>query len=154
MKTKRPKIEIGTTFPYWHEDRYVNAEVVRCIKFDSRNGLQKRNLWIVRLTESQQPIVHAWPPEFEGKPYEFQADTRSIGNRIVCIDSLPHYAPRHGSCVVQYVEFPGDGPAGGLWCEIRDQHKCGGSQNTHWDRSEYETVEALLASGDATEVVA
>ena len=140
MKTKRPKIEIGTTFPYWHEDRYVNAEVVICVK------IGRRNWWTVRLTESQQPIVRKDGP-LAGSFIEFATDTKSLADSIAYVEGLPHYSPQYGrgSCVVQYVEFP----AAGLWCEIRDQHKCGGSRNTHWQRCEYETVDALLASGDA-----
>jgi len=140
VKTKRPKIEIGTTFPYWHEDRYVNAEVVICVK------IGRRNWWTVRLTESQQPIVRKDGP-LAGAFIEFGTDTKTLADRIEYVESLPHYSPaRAGSAVVQWIDH---GDPRGLWCEIRDQHKCGGSRNTHWQRCEYGTVDALLASGDA-----
>jgi hypothetical protein len=146
VKTKRPKIEIGTTFPYWHEDRYVNAEVVNCIKIGSRMGIRKRNWWTVRLTESQQPIVRKGGP-LAGTFVEFETDTKTLADRIEYVESLPHYSPaRAGTVVVQWIDTE---DARGLWCEIRDQHKCGGSRNTHWQRCEYGTVDALLASGDA-----
>ena len=142
-KTKRPKIEIGTTFPHFWRDRYVNAEVV------SRRKDGRRWLWKIRLTESQQPIRRAESETI----VEFEKTTKSLADELAFIDSLPCYGPSgklENTCVVQWIDFGG----GGLWCEIREPHKCGGSRNTHWARSEYGTVDRLLASGDARDPLA
>lgn len=139
-KTKRPKIEIGTTFPHFWRDRYVNAEVV------SRRKDGRRWLWKIRLTESQQPIRRVESETI----VEFEKTTKSLADELAFIDSLPCYGPSYkleNTCVVQWIDFGG----GGLWCEIREPHKCGGSRNTHWARSEYGTVDRLLASGEARE---
>lgn len=147
MKTKQPKIEIGTTFPHFWQDRYVNAEIV-----SRRKAARGWWLWTVRLTESQQPVRRAEAQTI----VEFEKTAAAIRSELWHIKSLPHYSPREGSCVVQYIKFPGDNSmfGGGLWCEVREQCRCGPHRDTHWRRSECETVEALLASGDAVEVVA
>ena len=143
-KTKRPKIEIGTTFPHFWRDRYVNAEVV------SRRKDGGRWLWKIRLTESQQPIRRVESETI----VEFEKTTKHLADELAFIDSLPRYTPSgklEATCVVQWIDFGAGDTLGGLWCEIREPYKCGGSRNTHWARSEYGTVDRLLASGEARE---
>lgn len=143
-KTKRPKIEVGTAFPYFYDGRIVNAEVVNCVK------PAKRNWWTVRLTESQQPILHA-SGLLAGKPVGFETDTKSLADRIVAVESLPTFGPSPKvavTCVVQWIDFGGHV---GLWAEIREDITCNGGRNTHWTKSEYGTADELLASGDAVQ---
>lgn len=147
MKTAT-KIEIGTTYPHFWIDRYVNAEVV------SRRKEGGRWLWKVRLTESQQPVRRVGG-FLDGSIVEFEYGTARIAPTIEYINSHPAFGPaRQGSAVVQWIKFPGENQslAGGLWCEVREQVVCGGSRPTHWQKCEYGTVEALLASGDAAQV--
>jgi hypothetical protein len=137
-KTKRRKIEIGTTLPYFHDGRLVTAEVVDIL---TRLSRRLERWWTVRLTDCQQPVVRG-----DGEPVDFQAPTRTITANMNYIESLPRFTPaRHDSAVVQWIDVPGSG----LWCEVRLQHKCGRYRNTHWDKSEWGTVEALIASGEA-----
>lgn len=143
MKTKRPTIDTGTTFPYFYGDRCVNAEVEDYVK----NG--SRKLWKVRLTESQQPIVRE-DGVLAGTNVEFQANSKSIADEIVRIESLPCFGPaRAESDVVQWIDF---GSNRGLWAEIREVFTYGKGRNTHWTKSEYGDVQSLLASGDAVRV--
>lgn len=145
MKTKQ-KIEIGTTFPWWWTDRFVNAEVV------DRRKEGKRWLWKIRLTESQQPIRRSGG-FLDGHFVEFEYKTKTLTDTIEFIEALPTFGPaRQGSVVVQWVNFGDHVTGGGLWCEVREQVVCGGSRPTHWQRCEYGSVEALLASGDAVPV--
>lgn len=149
-KTKRPKIEIGTTFPYFHDGRIVNAEVVACVKIGSRAGCRKRNWWTIELTESQRPILHAGG-SLAGKSIGFETDTKSLADRIAAVESLPTFGPSAKvaeTCVVQWVDFGGHL---GLWAEIREELTYNQGRNTHWTRSEYGTVDELLASGDAVQ---
>jgi hypothetical protein len=140
----RPKIEIGTTYPHFFVDRFVNAEVVACRK------VGKRFVWTVRFTESQQPVT--WGSKcggLSGKIVEFHWATRSIKNAIAWIEALPTFGPaRQGSCVVQWIDFGHQG----LWCEIREPFTHCEGRNTYWTKSEYKTVEELIASGDANQV--
>jgi len=143
MKTKQRKIEIGTNYPYFWQGRIVTAEIV------GRKKIGSRHWWTVRLTDNQQPLTREQHEPFAGSAVEFEAPTRSITANINFIESLPTFAPaRHDSAVVQWIEVPGFG----LWCEVRLQHKCGGYRNTHWDKSEWGTAEALIASGEARRV--
>lgn len=143
MFPKRPKIEIGTTFPHSWQGRYVNAEVV------GRRQEASRPMWTVRLTESQRPIVHGGGP-LAGKFIEFDTRTRQLRDIITYIENLPCFGPaRAESDVVQWVDFGGDR---GLWAEIREVFTYGKGRNTHWTKSEYGDVESLLASGDAVRV--
>ena len=138
----RPKIKIGTTFPHYWQNRFVNAEVVSGVK------VRNRFVWTLRLTESQQPIV--WDDkrgELSGKIVEFHWPTGWIADAIEKIDALPKFGPaRLGSCVVQWIDFGHQG----RWCEVREFVVCGPSRPSHWDKCEYATVEELIASGDAT----
>jgi hypothetical protein len=140
----RPKIKIGTTFPFFWKDRFVNAEVVSCVK------VGKRFVWTVRLTESQRPLV--WESErgeLSGQIVELRRSTREIANAIQWIESLPTFGPaRIGSCVVQWIDFG----QWGRWCEVKEFVVCGPSRPTHWDKCEYGTVEELIASGDAKQI--
>lgn len=138
--SKRPKIEIGTTFPYQYDGRIVNAEVVACEKIGSRRSVRKRNWWTVRLAESQQPIVR------DGGGVEFHASTRTLTDYILWTETLPTFGPaRNGSCVVQWIDFGHRG----LWCEIRENTRCGSGRPTFWTRSQHETSQDLISSGDA-----
>lgn len=142
MKTKQ-KIEIGTTFPWWWVDRFVNAEVVD----RRRNG--RKWLWKIRLTESQQPVRRTVAETI----VEFEYGTKWLTVTLDHLDGLPTFAPaRPGSAVVRWINFGSHVTVGGLWCEVREQVVCGGSRPTHWQRCEYGSVEALLASGDAVPV--
>ncbi len=139
MKTK-PKIEIGTTFPHYWQNRYVNAEIV-----SRRKDGRRRWLWKVRLTEGQQPIRRAESQCI----VEYEATTKSITSDVSYLESLPCYGPASRStCVVQWIDFPGHG----LWCEIREDITYNKGRNTHWTKSEYGDAESLLASGDAVRV--
>jgi hypothetical protein len=139
----RPKIEIGTTFPFLYQGkRFVNAEVV------SFHKIGKRKWCTVRLTESQRPIVHDGG-SLAGTTVEFQSPTASIARTIELIRRHPAFGPaRQGSCVVQWIDFGHSG----LWCEIREPFTHCGGRNTHWTKSEYKTVEELISSGDANQV--
>ena len=145
----RPKIEIGTTYPHFFVDRFVNAEVVACRK--ERNN---RNWWTVRLTESQRPLIRGEGfGTLSGKPVEFEVPTRSIKNAIAWIEALPTFGPARPEHhahegVVQWIDFGHQG----LWCEIREPFTHCEGRNTHWTRSEYKTVEELISSGDANQV--
>jgi hypothetical protein len=140
----RPRIKIGTTFPHFWKDRFVNAEVVSCVKVGNRF------VWTVRLTESQQPIM--WDDkrgELSRKVVEFHCPTGWIADVIEEIEALPTFGPaRPGSCIVQWIDFGHHG----RWCEVREFVVCGPSRPTHWDKCEYKTVEELIASGDANQV--
>ena len=140
--SKRPKIEIGTTYPFFYEGRVVNAEVV------SNHKVRTRNWWTVRLTESQRPIIRQGGP-LAGWVVEFQTNTKSIADSIAYIESLPCFGPaRQESCVVQWIDFG----SLGRWCEIREQVVINGSRPTFWDKCEYGSVEELIASGDAKQI--
>lgn len=140
--SKRPKIEIGTTYPFFYEGRVVNAEVVST----ERQGT--RNWWTVRLTESQRPIIRQSGP-LSGTAVEFYAPTRSIADSIAYIESFPCFGPaRYGSCIVQWIDFG----ALGIWVELRDPAETSGVRPTQWTRSDYKTVEELISSGDANPV--
>lgn len=141
----RPKIKIGTTFPHYWIDRFVNAEVVSGVK------VRNRYVWAVRLTESQKPIT--WDGkrgELSGKVVEFHWPTGPIANAIQRIEALPTFGPaRYGESVVQWIDFGHQG----IWCEIREPFIANRQgRNTHWTKSEYKTVEELIASGDANQV--
>ena len=130
------KIEIGTTFPHYWQNRYVNAEIV------SRRKEGRRWLWKVRLTESQQPVRRAE----SGWIVEYETTTKALAVDIAYVESHPCYGPASSdTCVVQWIDFPGHG----LWCEIREEITYNQGRNTHWTKSEYGDVESLLASGDA-----
>jgi len=144
----RPKIKIGTTFPHYWDGRFVNAEVVSGVK------IRNRFVWTVRFTESQRPIT--WGDkrgELSGKVVEFHWPTGPIANAIERIDALPTFMPARpenhvNEGVVRWIDF---GHAG-LWCEIREPFTHCEGRNTHWTKSEYKTVEELIASGDANHV--
>lgn len=147
MKTKA-KIEIGTTLPWFWVDRFVNAEVV------SRRKDGGRWLWKVRLTESQQPIRRNGG-FLDGSIVEFEYRTHFLSAEIERIERFPTFGPaRYGSAVVQWIDFgpTANAGVGGLWCEVSEQGVCGGSRPTHWQKCEYGSVGALLASGDAVPV--
>lgn len=149
MKTKRPKIEIGTTFPYFHDGRIVNAEVVNCVPIGSVMSIRKRKWWTVELTESQRPILYAGG-SLSGRSVGFETDTKSLADRVAAIESLPRYGSiRPGSSVVQWIDFGGHL---GLWAEIREEITYNQGRNTHWTQSEYGTADDLLASGDAVRI--
>jgi hypothetical protein len=142
----RPKIEIGTTYPYSYQGRFVNAEVV------SFHKIGKRKWCTVRLTESQRPIVRD-SGSLAGTTVEFQVPTSSVAGVIKSIGRRPVFGParpeQHAhEGVVQWIDF---GPSG-LWCEIREPFTYCEGRNTHWTKSEYKTVEELIASGDANPV--
>ena len=114
MKTAT-KIEIGTTYPHFWVNRFVNAEIV------SRRKCGARWLWKVRLTESQQPIRRVGG-FLDGSIVEWEHTTASIKRQVEYTDSLPTYGPtRSGSAIVQWVDFgPSyNGGVAGLWCEVR-----------------------------------
>lgn len=138
----RPKIEIGTTYPFFYEGRVVNAEVV------STHKVRTRNWWTVRLTESQRPIIRQSGP-LAGWAVEFQTNTKSVADSIAYIESLPCFGPaRQESFVVQWIDFG----RLGLWAEVRDPAETSGTRPTQWTPSDYKTVEELIASGDANQV--
>lgn len=140
MIKSRPKVEIGKSFPFWRGDlkRFVNAEVVNCRK----SG--RRYIWTVALTESQQKVRDA-----NGMAIEFEYPTKWVADQVDYVNGHRQFAPRDGSpYVIRYVLFPGYG----LWAEIRSDVACGIGRPTHWDRSEHDTPESLVASGDGYEV--
>ena len=149
MKTKT-KIEIGTTFPYSDRNRLVTAEVT------GRRKDGHRVWWQVTLTEGGQPILHD-EPNLAGKSVGFDATTGSLGDSISWgRNCLRRFLPttNNGSSVLIYVETRSLGTvADGLWVEIREFVSSGPYRPTRWVRSEYATVEELLASGDAVEIV-
>lgn len=140
----KTKVTVGTTYPHFWGDRLVNAEVVSIQKIGRRYWCR------LEFTESQQPVLHGDDAgSLSGKAAGFDSPRPCVARSIESIVSMPTFAPaRPGSCVVQWIDF---GHAG-LWCEIRDDFVCGSSRPTHWQRCEYGTVDALLASGDAVRV--
>lgn len=141
---KTTKIEIGTTFPFFYGDRWVNAEV------DRRRKDGKWWWWTIRLTEGGRPIVRQDGP-LKGHAVEWESQTQDVRWWVDRSHDGATLSPRCGSSVVQYVCF--NCPVGkGLWAEIREHHSSGPYRPTRWVRSEYDTVEELIASGDAVAV--